>query len=225
MLESIGRYRRETFVSTIFDNRQLIKKSLYPSTGYFGYQDEHTYHAIRVHGSNHGINAHTDLFCVGVCIFPIPNGKGVMKMTYSKEQREHIEFAFDAFCRAVLRHEFINTLRDKRRQSQHEISLDYLHDEKCFDVSVTDEYFVKQDKPTTFTVCSKAVIVDNEQLGQALKRLSEAKRELILMYFFLRYTDEQIGKLYGRNRSTIQYRRHAALKQLRKEMEALQDVE
>ena len=75
MLESIGRYRRETFVSTIFDNRQLIKKSLYPSTGYFGYQDEHTYHAIRVHGSNHGINAHTDFLC-GRLHFPHSKRKG-----------------------------------------------------------------------------------------------------------------------------------------------------
>ena len=146
-------------------------------------------------------------------------------MTYSKEQREHIEFAFDAFCRTVLRHEFINTLRDKRRRSQNEISLDYLRDEKYFDVSVTDEYFVKQDKPTAFLVCGTTVIVDNEQLGQALKCLPEARRELILMYFFLRYTDEKIGRFYGRNRSTIQYRRHAALKQLRKEMEAFADEE
>ena len=117
-------------------------------------------------------------------------------MTYSKEQREHIEFAFDAFCRTVLRHEFINTLGDKRRRSQHEISLDYLHDEKYFDVSVTDEYFVEQDIPTAFIVCGKTVIVENEKLAQALKRLPEARQELILMYFFLRYTDETIGRLW-----------------------------
>ena len=72
-----------------------------------------------------------------VCISPFPRGMGVIKMTYSKEQKEHIEFAFDAFCRTVLRYEFINTLRDKRRWSQHEISLDYLRDEKYFDSFTT----------------------------------------------------------------------------------------
>ena len=109
-------------------------------------------------------------------------------MTYSKEQKEHIEFAFDAFCRTVLRYEFINTLRDKRRWSQHEISLDS---------STTDKYFVKHDKPAAFRVCGKMVIVDSEKLVQALKYLPEARRELILMYFFLRYTDVKIGRLYG----------------------------
>ena len=134
---------------------------------------------------------------MGVCISPFPRGMGVIKMTYSKEQKEHIEFAFDAFCRTVLRYEFINTLRDKRRWSQHEISLDYLRDEKYFDSFTTDKYFVKHDKPTAFRVCGKTVIVDSEKLVQALKHLPEARRELILMYFFLRYTDVKIGRLYG----------------------------
>lgn len=192
---------------------------------YCDYKDEYTYHTSQLNSSYYGINARTDLFCAGVCITPIPRGKGVMKMTYSKEQREHIEFVFDVFCRIVLRNEFYNVLREKRRRSQHEISLDYLHDEKYFDVPVTDEYFVKQDKPTIFTVDGKTVIVDNEQLGKALKCLPEAQRELILLYFFLCYTDEKIGKLYGRNRSTIQYRKSVALKQLRKEMETLADEE
>ncbi len=146
-------------------------------------------------------------------------------MTYSKEQKEHIEFVFDVFCRVVLRHELIDAVREKQRRAQHEISLDYLRDEKYFDVSTTDEYFVKQDKPIAFTVCNKTVIVDNEQLCEALKRLTAAQRELILLHFFLRCTDEQIGKLYGRNRSTIQYRRSVAIKQLRKEMESLKDEE
>lgn len=146
-------------------------------------------------------------------------------MTYWENRTEHIEIAFDVFCRVVLRREFINAMREKKRRARYEVSLDYLRDEKYFDVPVIDEYFVKQDKPTAFIVCGKTVIVDNEQLGQALRRLTTAQRELILLYFFLRCTDAQIGNLYGRNRSTIQYRRSVALKRLRKEMEGLNDEE
>jgi RNA polymerase sigma factor (sigma-70 family) len=138
---------------------------------------------------------------------------------------EHIEYAFHAFCKIVLRHEAINAWRDLKRKEAREISLDYLMSERYFEPSVMDSYFEKQDKPTIFLVLGKEVIVDDERLAIALSRLPKLKREALLLYYFVGYRDEAIGRLYGCCRSTINSRRNVALKQLRKEWERLEHEE
>lgn len=146
-------------------------------------------------------------------------------MRYSEQFIEHIEYAFNAFCRIVLRYEAINAWRDLKRKEAREISLDYLMSERFFEPSAMDRYFEKQDKPTAFLVFGKKVIVDNEQLAMALSRLPKLRREVLLLYYFIGYRDEAIGRLYGRCRSTINSRRNVALKQLRKEWERLEHEE
>lgn len=146
-------------------------------------------------------------------------------MRYSEQFMEHIEYAFNAFCKIVLRYEAINAWRDLKRKEAREISLDYLMSERFFEPSAIDRYFEKQDKPTAFLVLGKKVIVDNERLATALSRLPKLRREVLLLYYFVGYRDEAIGRLYGRCRSTINSRRIVALKQLRKEWERLEHEE
>lgn len=146
-------------------------------------------------------------------------------MRYSEQFMEHIEYAFHAFCKVVMRHEAINAWRDLKRKEAKEISLDYLMSEKFFKPSVMDSYFEKQDKPTVLLVLGKEVIVDDERLATALSRLPKLRREVLLLYYFGGYRDEAIGRLYGRCRSTINSRRNVALKQLRKEWERLEHEE
>lgn len=143
-------------------------------------------------------------------------------MEYSEQFMEHIEYAFHAFCKVVLRHEAINAWRDLKRKEAREISLDYLMAERFFEPSAMDSYFEKQEKPTIFIVLGKEVIVDDEQLAKALSRLPGLKREVLLLYYFVGYRDEAIGRLYGRCRSSINRRRNVALIQLRKEWERLE---
>ena len=156
------------------------------------------------------------------CNNPLLGRNGVRKMRYSEQFMEHIEYAFNAFCKIVLRHEAINAWRDLKRKEAREISLDYLMSERYFEPSAMDSYFEKQDKPTAFLVLGKEVIVDNERLATALSRLPKLRREVLLLYYFVGYRDEAISKLYGRCRSTINSRRNVALKQLRKEWEKLE---
>lgn len=143
-------------------------------------------------------------------------------MRYSEQFMEHIEYAFNAFCKIVLRHEAISAWRDLKRKEAREISLDYLMSERFFEPSTMDSYFQKLDKPTVFLVFGKEIVVDNEQLATALSRLPKLKREILLLYYFVGCRDEAIGRLYGRCRSTINSRRNVALKQLRKEWEKLE---
>ena len=99
-------------------------------------------------------------------------------MRYSEQFMEHIEYAFHAFCKIVLRHEAINAWRDLKRKEEREISLDYLMSERYFEPSAMDSYFEKQDKPTVFLVLGKEVIVDEERLATALSRLPHLRREV-----------------------------------------------
>lgn len=138
-------------------------------------------------------------------------------MRYSEQFMEHIEYAFAAFCRIVLRNAAISAYRDFGRKQKHEVSLDYLMSETPFEPFTTDNYFEQYDIPTVFVVKGQKIVVASKRLADALARLPEQRRVILLMYFFLGYTDTEVGNEYGRSRSTANYWKHAALKQLRKE--------
>ena len=148
-------------------------------------------------------------------------------MIYSEEYKEHIEYTFAAFCKIVLRNAAISAYRDFGRKQKHEVSLDYLMSETSFEPFVTDNYFEQYvyEKPTVFVVKGKEVVVTSKRLADALANLSEQRRTALLMYFFLGYSERKIGNEYGRSRSTANYWKLAALKQLRKEMERLEHEE
>ena len=140
-------------------------------------------------------------------------------MSYSDQFKEHIEYTFNGFCKTVLYHEALNAYRDLQRKQRHEISLEYIITETTFEPFATDEYFQAAHKPTEFQVRGQTVIVDDKRLAVALSKLSARRREIVLLYYFCGYRDMAIGKLYGYCRSTTNYQRQAALKQLRKELE------
>lgn len=129
-------------------------------------------------------------------------------MTY----KEHIEYSFNAFCKTVLYYEAINTYREISKKREREVSLDYLYEVGC-EPSAAEQYL------TTFNICGEAVTIENEQLATALLNLTEQQQEILFLYFFFGYRDAEIGKLCGCCRTTANYRKNTALRQLRKEME------
>lgn len=144
-------------------------------------------------------------------------------MSYSKEYKEHIEYTFAAFCKVVLRNAALSAYRDIGRRRKHEISLDYLMSERYYNPSVTDNYFEEPIQPTVFGVCGKSIEIENERLAKAFSILSKQRQEVLVLYFFFGYTDRRIGEKYGRSRTTVNYWKLAALKQLRKELKRLED--
>ena len=146
-------------------------------------------------------------------------------MMNSEQYREHIERTFNAFCKIVLYHATLGVYKKLRKKQQFEVSLDYLREFDFKPVTTTDEYFVKYDVPTAFTVRGETVIVESELLAAALLRLPEKRREVLLLRYYLGYSDEEIGRLFGVCRSTVFRSRKIALRLLRKEMEALKHEE
>ncbi|GFI48044.1 hypothetical protein IMSAGC019_03370 [Lachnospiraceae bacterium] len=123
-------------------------------------------------------------------------------MPCTEAYKEHIEYTFNAFCRVVIHYAAINAWRDRDRRRQREISFEYLTEEKFYPLSTTDKYFIDPCKQYPVTICGQRVILTNGNLAEALSSLPEKKREIIYLYFFGHYTQQEIGELYGRCRST-----------------------
>lgn len=146
-------------------------------------------------------------------------------MIYSEEYKERIEYTFAAFCRVVLYNAAMTAYRDFGRKQKQEVSLEYLISETPLEPFRTDTYFEQYDQPTVFVAKGQKIVITSKRLADALSKLTEQRRNVLFLYFFFGYTDAQIGKKYGRSRSTANYWKLAALKQLRKEMERLEHEE
>ena len=135
--------------------------------------------------------------------------------------KEHIMYTFNAFCKVVIRYATINSWRDRGRRRKKEISFEYLTEEKFYPLGTTDEYFEAPYEEYPITICGQTVILTNGELAAALLSLPERKREIIFLYFFGDYTQQEIGEMYGRCRSTAWHHIHSALQMLHEEMEVL----
>ena len=101
------------------------------------------------------------------------------------------------------------------------ISLEYLTEEKFYPLGTTDEYFEAPYEEYPITICGQTVILTNGELAAALLSLPEKNREIIFLYFFGHYTQQEIGEMYGRCRSTTGYQIRRTLKLLQRKMEVL----
>lgn len=94
-----------------------------------------------------------------------------------------------------------------------------------YPLNTLDRYFTAHYEEYPVTICNHTVIFTNGELATVLQSLPEKKREIIFLYFFGHYTQQEIGELYGRCRSTIWYHIHSALQILQKEMEVFSNGE
>ena len=137
-------------------------------------------------------------------------------MTEDEAYKVHIQYTFNAFCKVVIRHAAIDKILKLRRRWEREVSLDYLMNEKFvqFAASEPDEEYI-------LTLCGDTVIFSSGLLAEALSRLDEREREMIYLSFFKRIPQHEIGRQYGRSRSTAGYHIRKALRQLQAEMEGM----
>ena len=70
-------------------------------------------------------------------------------------------------------------------------------------------------------LCGQTVIFTNEQLAAAILSLPERRKEIIYLYYFERHTQQEIGEMYRRCRSTTGYQIRKTLRILHGEMEVL----
>ena len=126
------------------------------------------------------------------------------------------QHTFDSFCKKVLKNDVRNFYSEMKRLRDNEVSFSETSEREFAQLSTMDKYFATEQ---AFNVSGYDIIVNDESIAEALRSLPERKRDIILLYYFLELSDAEIGKKLNLIRSTVQYQRTGALRELRKIME------
>lgn len=131
-------------------------------------------------------------------------------MKDSYEQR--VQNQFGGFCTRVLKNEANRIHNEYARQREMEKSLDAATSEELEQIAVMDQYF--QDDHV-FEVLGKQVVVTGDLLADAIAKLPDRKRDIILLTYFLGLTDREISKYLNIVHQTVSKNRIRILKELR----------
>ena len=138
-------------------------------------------------------------------------------MRYSKSYINRNEGKFDSFCKTVLK----NLSRDWGRRNLHRKKREILFSDLPFaphtKVSYTDRIMCIEFQE--FHELGRTVMIKNDTLVNALRMLSPQKRQIILLSYFLGWTDKKIGIQFHTARSTIQATRVRTLQEMREIIE------
>lgn len=141
---------------------------------------------------------------------------GDPRMDLTSSQKKTIRHQFDSFCKKVLRSEKVDYLRTLSSQMKKEILFSELSQSQIDELRVTDKY---PSDLTMFKVQDFEIGVENELLADALKSLPAISRDIVLLSYFMDYTDHEIAEMLNIIRSTVQYRRTSSPNKMKKHME------
>ena len=125
---------------------------------------------------------------------------------------------YDAFCKAVLRNEAKDYLREMGQQRDREKSLDALTQQELDKLSTVDYY---PSDSYVFSSHGYDLLIDNELVAEAFASLPQQEQSILILHCVLDLADGEIGSLMGMSRSAVQRHGTSALKQLRLKLMAL----
>ena len=128
------------------------------------------------------------------------------------------EETFDSYIKKVIKNAAIDANRSIANHADREISLTQLSRENEAQLAEEDTYDLDSVR---FSVRGDAVTVNDIHLGQAIASLSPQRREVILLSYFMDKNDPQVADLLHMETNTVRYRKHAALRRLRRLLEEL----
>ena len=125
---------------------------------------------------------------------------------------------YDAFCKAVLRNEAKDYLREMGQQRDREKSLDALTQQELDKLSTVASY---PSDSSVFSSHGYDLLIDNELVAEAFASLPQQEQSILILHCVLDLADGEIGSLMGMSRSAVQRHRTSTLKQLRLKLMAL----
>lgn len=140
----------------------------------------------------------------------------------SKKNEMTIRHQFDRFCQKILHDEKVDYIREQEYRKQHEITLNEIPKKELDKVHVLDEYDVEYDH---FQVLGYDIAVKDTLIAEALKELSDRKRNVILLSYFMEMSDSDIAKEMQLVRETIYLHRKGSIKILKKIIEEIKKDE
>lgn len=125
---------------------------------------------------------------------------------------------YDAFCKAVLRNEAKDYLREMGRQRDREKSFECLTPEELEKLSTVDYY---PSDSYVFSSHGYDLLIDNELVAEAFASLPQQEQSILILHCVLDLADGEIASLMRMSRSAVQRHRTSTLKQLRLKLMAL----
>lgn len=125
---------------------------------------------------------------------------------------------FSKYSRTVLKNAAKDYVRSLKRHQNNEILFSEL-------TMVEKNKFIKEDDNSigseVFRVLDYDIRVKNDLLIEALKYLPDKKRDVVLLYFYMDMTENEIAGYMNLVKSTVCYHRETALRLLKMKMEDL----
>lgn len=134
----------------------------------------------------------------------------------SSKDEMTVRHQFDRLCQMALKGEAVNYYKHMDYRRKHEVTFSELSEKELNRMFVMDEYGVENSH---FTVHGYDIEVKDALMAEALQALSERKRNVILLSYFLDMSDADIAREMNLVRSTVHEHRKRSLKILREIME------
>ena len=128
---------------------------------------------------------------------------------------EHKQYAFDSYCKKILKCEACNGYRQISRRQKRFTSLEELSEAEMAQLAVYDRYPWEY---TTFPVGGAVILIEDDRLAEALNALPQDNRNIFLMYWFLDMADREIAEYMNMARRTVNTRRQKAYRLLKELM-------
>lgn len=125
---------------------------------------------------------------------------------------------FDRFCQKVLHDEKVDYIRKQKYLKQHEITFNEVPGKELYKLLIFDEYEAEHDH---FSLYGYDIAVKDTLLAEALKELSDRKRNVILLSYFMEMSDADIARKMNLVQSTIFQHKKESIKILKKMMEEI----
>lgn len=129
--------------------------------------------------------------------------------------QRRIRYQFESFCKKVVSHERSDYLQWLQHHTAHETNFSALPDAYLAGISGQESY---PGEKYVFRVCGYCVSLQNERLIDALLDICAEERSILLLYYSLGLTDQEIAQLLRTSRSRIQRLRARAFDQIQNEM-------
>lgn len=125
------------------------------------------------------------------------------------------EMTFESYIKRAIDNAVNKVSKKQTEREEWERSLSSVTDADLYSISPKDAE-IKSVGQTgrVFRVQGEDVSVYDEKLGEVLLSLLPKDRKVILMYYFLKMTDEKISHVLGVTRAAVQQRRNNAMKKL-----------
>lgn len=142
--------------------------------------------------------------------------------TVDERYRQFNEITFEAYVKSAVDKSILKARMKKDARGELEQTFSMLSDSILCTLVAENTAAEQAEKDCRiFEVRGTHIPVYGHELGQALSFLLPNDREIILLYFFLELSDQQISRVIGASRATIQRRRAKALEKLRDLLEAM----